>query len=138
MHKTHRPRCKTRRKISDIATTLHNPDVYSLRQNWMLPERSSHPILLGQVNYTGWWREFRLDAAAEGYLDLYTGKENLLPVPTRPKKPDTTRAHKKKTTPWEALRKINPDHSKEHIFGSRVYVSIPPEYRRKTLLQARA
>jgi hypothetical protein len=40
-----------------------------------------------------------------------------------------TRAHKNKKTPFEALKGIKPDVSKEHIWGARVYVTYAPEIR---------
>ncbi|KAH0166409.1 hypothetical protein KCU67_g4321, partial [Aureobasidium melanogenum] len=45
-----------------------------------------------------------------------------------------TRALKNKITPWEAVYDIKPDLSKEKIFGSRLYLAIPSEHRRKSLL----
>ena len=49
-----------------------------------------------------------------------------------------TRALKKTKTPWEFTTGHKPDLGVEHIFGSRVYVVIPPEHRRKSLLNPRA
>ncbi|KAG9759970.1 hypothetical protein KCU73_g3120, partial [Aureobasidium melanogenum] len=48
-----------------------------------------------------------------------------------------SRALKGKITPWEALYGVKPDLLKERIFGSRLYLTIPPEHRRKTLLMPR-
>ncbi|SMR62528.1 unnamed protein product [Zymoseptoria tritici ST99CH_1E4] len=49
-----------------------------------------------------------------------------------------TRAMKNKKTSWEFTTGIKPDLSSEHIFGSRVHVNIPPERRRKSLLNLRS
>ena len=52
-----------------------------------------------------------------------------------------TRALKNKKTPWEALTTYKPDLKNEKVFGSRVYVSIPPHVRTqngKDLHQPRA
>ena len=48
-----------------------------------------------------------------------------------------SRALEGKVTPWEAFYKLQPNLDIERIFGSRVYVTYPPEHRRKSLLQAR-
>lgn len=48
-----------------------------------------------------------------------------------------SRALEGKMTPWEALYKVKPNLAIERIFGSRVYVTYPPEHRQKTLLQPR-
>lgn len=48
-----------------------------------------------------------------------------------------SRALKGKITPWEALYGSKPDLSKEKIFGSRLYLTSPPELRQKTLLLPR-
>ena len=48
-----------------------------------------------------------------------------------------SRALKGKVTPWEPLHKIRPNLAIERIFGSRVYVTYPPDHRRKYLIQAR-
>ena len=48
-----------------------------------------------------------------------------------------SRALEGKITPWEAFYKLRPNLDIERIFGSRVYVTNPPEHRRKTLLQPR-
>ncbi|KAG9512183.1 hypothetical protein KCU93_g10402, partial [Aureobasidium melanogenum] len=48
-----------------------------------------------------------------------------------------SRALRGKITPWQALYGIKPDLSKEKIFGSRLYSTIPPERRRKSLLLPR-
>ena len=48
-----------------------------------------------------------------------------------------SRALEGKITPWEAFYKLKPNLDIERIFGSRVYVTYPPEHRRKSLLQAR-
>ncbi|SMQ56477.1 unnamed protein product [Zymoseptoria tritici ST99CH_3D7] len=45
---------------------------------------------------------------------------------------------KNKKTSWEFTTGIKPDVSLEHIFGSRVHVNIPPEHRRKSLLNLRS
>lgn len=44
-----------------------------------------------------------------------------------------TRALKNKTTPWEALYSYKPDLTREHIFGSRMFVTLPPEKGRDIL-----
>lgn len=48
-----------------------------------------------------------------------------------------SRALEGKITPWEAFYKLKPNLDIERIFGSRVYVTYPPEHRLKTLLQPR-
>jgi hypothetical protein len=48
-----------------------------------------------------------------------------------------SRALEGKITPWEALYNLKPNLTIERIFGSRVYVTYPPEHRRKSLLQPR-
>jgi len=48
-----------------------------------------------------------------------------------------SRALEGKKTPWEAFYKTRPNLAVERIFGSRVYVTFPPEHRRKSLLQSR-
>ncbi|OAQ57917.1 integrase core domain-containing protein [Pochonia chlamydosporia 170] len=48
-----------------------------------------------------------------------------------------SRALEGKMTPWQALYKVEPNLAIERIFGSRVYVTYPPEHRQKTLLQPR-
>jgi hypothetical protein len=48
-----------------------------------------------------------------------------------------SRALEGKITPWEAFYKLKPNLDVERIFGSRVYVTYPPEHRQKTLLQPR-
>ena len=48
-----------------------------------------------------------------------------------------SRALEGKITPWEAFYKLKPSLNVERIFGSRVYITYPPEHRRKSLLQAR-
>jgi hypothetical protein len=48
-----------------------------------------------------------------------------------------SRALEGKITPWEAFYKLKPNLGIERIFGSRVYVTYPPEHRQKTLLQPR-
>lgn len=48
-----------------------------------------------------------------------------------------TRALKVKKTPWEASEGTKPDLSREQLWGSRVYVTFPPESRLKSLLQPR-
>jgi len=40
-----------------------------------------------------------------------------------------TKAHKFKMTPFEALEQIQPDFSRDKIWGSRAYVTVPPETR---------
>ncbi|KAG9511488.1 hypothetical protein KCV07_g10138, partial [Aureobasidium melanogenum] len=47
------------------------------------------------------------------------------------------RALQMKKTPWEALTGYKPNLEVEKIFGSRVYVTVPPEFRRKSLLLPR-
>jgi hypothetical protein len=41
-----------------------------------------------------------------------------------------TRAHKNKTTPWEVLHNVKPSLAREWIFGSRIYVTLPPKLGR--------
>jgi hypothetical protein len=48
-----------------------------------------------------------------------------------------SRALEGKITPWEAFYKLRPNLNIERIFGSWVYITYPPEHRRKSLLQAR-
>ena len=48
-----------------------------------------------------------------------------------------SRALEGKITPWEAFYKLKPNLDVERIFGSRVYVTYPPEHRLKTFLQPR-
>jgi len=44
-----------------------------------------------------------------------------------------TRAHKNATTPWELVYGLKPSLAREWIFGSRVYVTLPPETGRNQL-----
>lgn len=48
-----------------------------------------------------------------------------------------TRALALRKTPWEALTTYKPNLSKESIFGSRLYITMEPKKRRKSLLQTR-
>ncbi|SMY29126.1 unnamed protein product [Zymoseptoria tritici ST99CH_1A5] len=49
-----------------------------------------------------------------------------------------TRALRNNKTSWEEIKGYKPNFSHEHIFGNRVWVGIPPEHRRKTLMEDRA